>query len=314
MRVLFAGSPSLAIPALAAIQQDHDVCGVLTNPDQPQGRSKDLQPTPVKQKALELGLRVLHPKALDEPFYREIATLKPELLVVAAYGRIFKKAFIDLFPLGGVNLHPSLLPRFRGPSPITAAILSGDRETGVTIQRLALKMDAGPILAVERVPLDGTETTPVLTEQLAALGVELLIGVLNALEAGRIEEIEQNETKATYCRLVRKTDGCINWGDSAERIDRMIRAYQPWPGTFTSFGSQRLNILDGGVCPECHPEVSGGKGLVFGSDKRYGVLVQTGQGILYINRMQLQSKKALDWQAFLNGNRTLVGSLLGGNE
>ena len=316
MRIVFAGSPTLSVPALEAVQHGHQVCAVLTKPDQPKGRSHIPEATAVKLKALELGLTIFQPEQLDRTFLDSVNALQPELLVAVAFGKIFKQDLLELFPYGGINLHPSLLPKHRGPSPIPAAILAGDNETGVSIQRLALKMDAGAILAAERLPLSGTETTGSLSTVLSEIGSRLLVTVLGGLEKWRsgrskLPEETQREEEASYCRLVEKNDGCINWAEPAELIERKIRAYYPWPGSFSNCRGRRLTILAAGVCS--HDKASGqAKGLVLGTDKRYGILINTGKQVLYVTRLQLQAKKALDWQAFLNGQRDFVGTQLGG--
>jgi len=247
MRVLFAGSPELAVASLDALHGRFEVCGVLTNPDRPAGRQGAAAPTAVKRRALELGLRVLQPDSLDEGFREQVQLLKPELLVVVAFGRIFRSEVLELFPRGGVNLHASLLPRHRGPSPISACILAGDRETGVTVQRLALRVDAGDILAARSLPLTGTETTGSLSGVLARMGAELLGETLAAGLRGEVRPEAQVEEQASYCRLVRKSDGLVDWRRPVEQIERMIRAYDPWPLAHTCFGGRTLNLLAGGV-------------------------------------------------------------------
>jgi methionyl-tRNA formyltransferase len=311
MRVLFAGSPPLAVPSLENVHRLHQIAGVLTNPDRPAGRSSTPVPTAVKARAQELGLPLLQPARLDAALFDTVRALACELLVVVAFGRIFPAEFLSLFPRGGLNLHPSLLPRYRGPSPIPAAILAGDRETGVTIQRLAAKMDSGDILRVQVVPLTGTEICATLTEKLGRLGAELLALALSDMEAGRAQGRPQNEAEATYCRMVRKQDGRIDWGRDAETIERMIRAYDPWPGAYTCLRGQTLHLLAGGVLPESEPGSIPRPGLVLGADNRYGILVGTGRGVLYVSRLKLQGKKALDWRSCLNGQRDLPGAVLG---
>ncbi|MBN2553165.1 MAG: methionyl-tRNA formyltransferase [Spirochaetales bacterium] len=314
MRIVFAGSPGFAVPSLAALHENFPIQAVLTNPDRPAGRGKQPEPTAVKNAASALDLPVLQPGVFDPPFLEKVRSLGAGLLVVVAFGRIFRKEFLDLFPLGGVNLHASLLPRYRGPSPITAAILNGDRETGVTVQKLALKMDAGDILGVRSLPLSGRETAGSLSRTLAGMGAELLVSALRGLEQGRIEGIRQEESRATYCSLVNKDDGRIDWSADAGLIERMIRAYDPWPRAFTTWGGRRLNILAGGVYPEAGEATgtAGGKpGLVLAVDNRYGILVNAGRGVLFVSSLQLQSKKPLDWRSFLNGQKDFIGALLG---
>lgn len=317
MRILFAGTPEIAVPSLESLSREHEIVGVLTNPDRVQGRGNKIASSPVKVKAEALGLPLLQPEKLDEEFRREVASRKPDLLVAVAYGRIFRQDFLDLFPRGGVNLHPSLLPLYRGCSPINAAILNGDEETGVTIQRLALQMDSGDILAQEIYPMRGDETAGELTETFAESGAKLLVQTLAAMEEGRLEPRIQEEDRVTYCGMIKKDDGLICWSDSAVRIDRTLRAYIPWPGAYTYFHGKKLNILEAslfkGEIPgkdlsKVHP------GEVLALNKKAGILIQTGEGILAVRSLQLQAKKAMDHLSFCNGTRDFIGSQLGGNE
>jgi methionyl-tRNA formyltransferase len=303
MRILFAGSPQLAVPCLEASRVRHQVAAVLTNPDRPAGRRGLPAPTPVKARALELGLPVLEARKLDAELMGQVKALGCELLVVAAFGRIFPEEFLGLFPQGGLNVHPSLLPRHRGPSPIPAAILAGDKETGVTVQRLAARMDSGDILGARSLPLTGSETTGSLTQVLAGLGAELLAEVLEQMEQGRERGKRQEEAAATYCRLLRKEDGRIPWEKEPGYIERLVRACDPWPGAFTSFRRQTLLLLSAAVYPG-QPPGEAPQGLVFGTDNRYGILVRAGHGVLSVSRLQLQAKKPMDWRSF-------VGSQLG---
>ena len=311
MRILFAGSPEFAVPSLVAVHKAFSVTAVLTNPDRPAGRGKLAVATAVKQQALELGLPVLQPRALDAPFLEQLRDMQPELLVVVAFGRIFSREFLELFPRGGINLHASILPKYRGPSPITAVILSGETQTGVTVQKLAPKMDAGDILGTRSLSLSGRETTGSLSPILADLGAELLPATLRELVQGRIRPVAQDESKASYCRLVGKEDGRIEWSTDAAVIERMIRAYDPWPRAFTSWGGRRLNLLAGSVYPQSVDTSGKKRGLVLAIDNRYGILVNTGGGVLYVSRLQLQAKKPLDWRSFLNGQKDFIGAQLG---
>ncbi len=309
LKVLFAGTPEMAVPSLVAVAKQYPVVGVLTSPDQEVGRGRKTVPSPVKQKARELGLLVITPEKLDGTVREQVGSLSPEILVVVAYGKIFGPRFLSLFPRGGINLHPSLLPRYRGPSPIPAAILGGDPATGITIQKLALQMDAGPILLQEVIPLNGTETTASLTELCAERGAELLLRVLEGIETGTVKEIPQDEDQATYCKLITKDDGKIQWSTPAVQIERMVRAYDPWPAAWTLYQGAVLKILKASVF---HPSKKGEKeGKVIGVDKEKGILVQTGEGILAIHKLQLQARKVLDFASFLNGERDFIGSILG---
>lgn len=311
MRILFAGSPDFAVPSLVAVQEAFPISAVLTNPDRPVGRGKQPIATPVKRKAHALDLPVLQTQSLDAPFLEQLRAFHPELLVVVAFGRIFSREFLEFFPQGGINLHASVLPKYRGPSPVTAAILDGEAETGVTVQQLAPKMDAGAILDSRLLPLTGRETTGSLSGVLAELGAELLPAILADLAQDRIRPVAQDESQATYCKLVRKEDGRIDWRAEAGTIERMIRAYDPWPRAFTSWGGRRVNLLAGGVYPEDVDTEGKKRGLVLDIDNRYGILVNTGAGVLYVSRLQLQAKKPLDWRPFLNGQKDFIGAQLG---
>lgn len=330
MRILFAGSPAIAVPSLRALAAEHDIVGVLTNPDSPRGRGKRLEPTDVgaaaealleDRRARGAGLfPILKPERLGPQAREAVADLRPELLVAVAYGRIFGPKFLALFPRGGINLHPSLLPRYRGSAPIPAAILNRDDETGICVQRLALEMDAGDLLAVERVPLDHTETTESLTAYAAERGAALVDEVVREIAAGTETAVPQNHAQATYCGMLRKEDGLIDWGRSALELDALIRAYFPWPGTYTTQGRQILHIIEARPYPErpdASPAVSPASdgepapGTVVGVDKTAGILVQTGEGRLALRRLQYETKKAMDWRSFLNGARDFIGAALG---
>jgi methionyl-tRNA formyltransferase len=255
----------------------------------------------------------MQPNRLDEAFRQEVRAAAPQILAVAAFGRIFRQEFLDLFPLGGINLHPSLLPRFRGPSPISAVILSGDAETGVSIQKIALKFDTGDLLAQERYPLAGTETTASLTDVLAERGAQLMASVLAALESGTPPvPVVQDDAEATYCQTLRKEDGLIAWEEPALIIDRKVRAFDPWPRATTSISGESLLVLKSHVYPgTLGSEASGAPGTVLSSDKDHGILVRTGQGILAVERLHKQFKKPMDWRPFLNGHPEIIGVRLG---
>jgi methionyl-tRNA formyltransferase len=311
MRILFAGTPPMAVPSLEKLARDLEVCAVLTAPDAPSGRGRSPCPSAVKQAAAALGIPVLTPAQLDQEAIASVGALAPDLLVVVAYGKIFRKKFLDLFPFGGINVHPSLLPLYRGPSPIVEAILAGDRETGVTVQRLAMRFDTGDILAQARVPLAGSETTGSLTGSLSTLGAGLVARVAAEIAAGRPPKaVPQDESRASYCRLVRKEDGVITWTEPASLIERKVRAYDPWPRAATTLQGASLLLLKTSVHPD-RLDPARAPGDIVAADGENGILVQTGQGILKVERLQLQFKKPMDWRSFLNGRPDLVGMHLG---
>ena len=311
MKVFFAGTPDIAVPALERLHREHEVIGVLTNPDRCCGRGRNIACCPVKIKADELGIKTYQPEKLDQDFVEEIKQIGAELLAVVAFGKIFKKEFIDIFPHGGLNVHPSLLPKFRGASPIQSAMLNGDAETGVSIQRLALKMDSGAVLKQESYTYRGDETGESLTEYFAQRGAELLSEVISEIENGTVVEQEQNDVDATYCSYIRKEDGEINWNDTAVSIERRLRAFTPWPGVYTYYEGRKLNILEARVY-ESDSGDDAAPGEVIGIDKNAGILIKTMVGILSVQRLQLQSKKALDWKSFLNGVKDFGNAKLGG--
>lgn len=307
MRVLFAGTPDIGVPSLEALYSNFEVCGVLTNPDRPQGRKKKLVPSPVKEKALELGLNVIQPEKLSDAI-EEIKELNADLLVCIAFGKIFKKDFLDLFKFGGINLHPSLLPIYRGPSPISEAIKNGDKETGISIQRLALKMDSGNILYQEELVLDGTETTGTLTQDVALKGAPLIVKVVKGIAEGNIDEFEQDHSKATFCKLIEKSDGIIDWTMTTDDLLNFIRAYNPWPWAQTTFLDKSLNIIE---AKKADVEIEGKPGEVISYSKKDGYLVKTFDSAIYVTMLQLQSKKILDYKSFNNGVQNFVGAQLG---
>jgi methionyl-tRNA formyltransferase len=312
VKILFAGTPAIAVSSLRACAASHTVVGVLTNPDRASGRGCSASFPPVKEAALDLGLRVLQPEKLDAGFRGTVLALAPELLVAFAYGRIFGPRFLECFPRGGVNVHPSLLPRYRGPSPIHAAILGADGRTGITIQSLAAEVDTGDIILQESFPLTGKETTGSLTETAAEKGADLLAKALALIAEGKDRRVPQDAAAASYCGLITREDAKIDWKAAAAHIERMTRAFDPWPGAWTNFRGAALRIL----AAEALAQPSGEKafpapGTVAGVDTQRGILVQTGDGLLAVRRLQLQAKKAMDFASFMNGVRGFTGSVLG---
>ena len=322
MRVLFAGSPDIAVPSLIRISFEHEIVGVLTNPASAKGRGLNLERTPVAEASETVfGERVplLAPMRLGAGERDAVAGLAPDILVAYAYGRIFGPKFLALFPKGGVNVHPSLLPRFRGPAPIPAAILARDSATAITVQRIALEMDSGDILGQLPLRLSGTETAEDLSEVAAIMGADLLSQVLEEIAEGR-EAARPQEGDPSYCSMLRKEDGLVDWASPLLDIDAKIRAFYPWPGAFTYFRGLRLNILD--AFPYPHITFAAGPnsldfedappGTVLGLDKSRGIMVQTTDGLIALRRLQVQQKKALPYREFANGMRQLVGTVLGG--
>ena len=319
MRVLFAGSPAIAVPLLEALSAAEGItlAGVLTNPDSPKCRSGREIPTEVGEAAARIGsgeaLPVLKPIKLDASAREQVSALKPDILVSFAYGRIFGPKFLALFPLGGLNIHPSLLPKYRGPAPIQAAILNRDTVTGISVQKLAKEMDSGDILAQEQLQLTGRETSRSLGEIMAQRAAVLLPPVLRDIAEGTARSRPQNHGEAGYCSLISRDNALIDWKRSAAEIDAAVRAFDSRPYAWTVHGAKELLILKAAVYSGPAAQTGGNEApaLVLGIDKQAGILVKTGEGVLAVSELQYQAKKVLEWRAFLNGARDFIGSILG---
>lgn len=306
--MLFLGTPDIAVPTLARVHASHEVAGVVCQPDKPVGRRGTPQPPPVKLWALEHGLEVHQPVRLnDGAFAAWIAERRPEAGVLAAYGRILKKPILDAFPQGVLNMHPSLLPRHRGPSPIAGALLEGDQETGVTIMRLSEEMDAGDILLQEAAPIDPEENAGTLGARLAEMGGHLTEAALAELEAGTAVFTPQDHAKATYTRLLHKEDGRMQWSLPARALHNMVRAYTPWPGAQTLWNGQVLRVLRTRMDDE---EAAAPPGEVVQVTKS-SLRVAAGQGHLYIESVQPPGKRPMEIAAFLQGRLIEAGDRFG---
>lgn len=309
MRIVFMGTPEFALPALAAlVESRHDLVGIFTAPDRPAGRGQRPAPPPVKRFALERGLPLYQPPRLRHPAQVELLrSLLPDLVVVAAYGQILPRDVLAIPPLGCLNLHPSLLPRHRGASPVVGTILAGDDEAGVTLMQMDEGMDTGPIVAQRRVPLGGDETTGRLTDLLARLGAELLLATLPAWGAGALEPVPQEQSQATYTRPLSKEDGVLDWTQPALELERRVRAYDPWPGCHTLWREQRLRVLAAAVQPG---SLGADPGTVAVDPGSGDPVVQTGHGLLVLRRLQAEGRKAVSGADFLHGQRDFPGSRL----
>lgn len=310
MKILFAGTPSIAVPSLETLIKGFSAAGVLTNPDKVSGRGKIRENSPVKECALKYGLKVFQPEHLDSAFISEIKKENFDTLVTFAYGKIFKEDFLSLFKLGAFNIHPSLLPLHRGASPLNAAILKGDRETGITIQKIFLKTDSGDIGLQYAFPLNGTETLSDLCKTVSLKSAELIGKFMRLFEAGSVGYIPQDDEKATYCHMIKKEDGIINWNESASSIERKIRAYSPWPGCRTSWKGRNILITKASLYAE-NPESPQKAGFVSGTDRERGILIQTGKGVLAAEKLKPETKNEMDWKSFLNGTKNFIGTTLG---
>ena len=308
-RVVFMGTPDFAVPALQALAAQHHVAAVVTQPDRRGGRGRrQLIPPPVKVAAQEAGLSVIQTNTLRTPeMVQRLADLSPEVIVVAAFGQILRPNVLQIPPHGCLNVHASLLPKYRGASPVAAAILEGEEETGVTIMLMDEGMDTGPILAQRAIPIAPQDTTETLTERLAHLGADLLMETLPRWLQGGITPQPQDEGAARYCRPVDKNDGCIDWSQPAERIARMVRAFDPWPGAYTFCQGRRLKVLGARALPSWSGEARPGQVI----ELPQGPAVATGQGALLLEDVQPAGKRAMTCEAFLCGQQDVVGVCLG---
>jgi methionyl-tRNA formyltransferase len=310
LRIVFLGSPAFAVAPLERLVADarYQVVGVVTQPDRPAGRGRASVATPVKQAALRLGVPVLTPETLRDPAaVAELAALRPDVGVVAAYGEILRRDVLAIPPLGYVNIHPSLLPLYRGPSPVAGAILNGDAETGVTIMLIEAKMDSGPILAQRTVPLPPDARTGPLTQELFTIGADMLVETLEAYARGAITPQPQDHARATFTKLLTRDDGIIDWTQPAVRIERMTRAYDPWPGATTMWRGAPLKIIAARVIADRCADVSPGTLI----DTADGPAVATGDGLLALVTVQPAGKRPLPAADWRRGLRLIGGERLG---
>lgn len=303
--VVFMGTPEFAVPTLKALIDAYRVTGVVTQPDRPAGRgNREPLPSPVKQVALAHGIPVFQPEKLRRP--EAVETLRQwhaDVYVVAAFGQILPQTVLDIPRHGCINVHASLLPRWRGAAPIQAAILHGDAQTGVTIMKMDVGLDTGPMLRAEAIDIAPDETGESLHDKLAELGARLLIPTLDDYLTGEFQPVPQPEAGVTVAPRIEKEQGRIDWAKSADEVDRQVRAYTPWPGTFTEWGGRTLKILSGSsVQGRAEP------GQVVHNNGR--IAVGTSFGLYALSRVQIAGKPAVDIQAFVNGYPDFVGSTL----
>jgi methionyl-tRNA formyltransferase len=309
MRLVFMGSPQFAVPPLEHLLLDkYQVAAVYTQPDRPAGRGRGLVASPVKQIAQARGLTVVQPANFKAAETREqLGGFKPDVIVVAAFGQILPKPVLELPGLGCLNIHPSLLPRFRGASPVASAILAGDDFSGVSIMLMDEGLDTGPVLARAQIPVSPRDTTGSLTDKLSWLGAQLLGEVLLGWSRGELVPKPQNEAEATYCGPITKEEGEIDWRLPAVDIWRRVRAFNPWPGCYTRWRGRSLKIIEAGP-PEEGGTAKAGEVVAVGSKAGFGV--GTGDGVLGILTVQMEGKRAMPASEFLRGQRDFIGSVL----
>jgi len=306
-RIVFFGTPAFAIPVLKNLLQGPDeVVAVVTQPDREKGRGRKVILSPVKELALQHGLTLFQPeKVREEAFQEKIKSLHPDLFVVVAYGQILPKSLLKIPKHGAVNIHASLLPKYRGAAPIPWAILKGERLTGVTTMMMDEGMDTGDILLQTEIPIGDEETSETLQDRLALLGAQLLLEIVRGMKAGNIHPIQQDHSKATYAPPLKKEDGQIDWGKEAKEIDRQVRALNPWPGAFTEWNGQLLKIYKGEVREETSERKAG---IVSWVGSNF-IEVGTGKDSFLIKEVQLEGKRRMSVRDFLAGHPVPVGTV-----
>jgi methionyl-tRNA formyltransferase len=301
LRVVFFGTPDFAVPTLdALLRSRHRVVGVVTQPDRPRGRGQHVTPAPVKTRALEAGLPVLQPERLrDAGFLEAAAALDTDIGVVAAYGKILPERVLAIPRLGLLNVHASVLPRYRGAAPVHRAVIAGERETGVTIMRVVQALDAGPMLAVARRAIGPDETSDDVERDLAHIGADLLVTTIDELNAGRVHETPQNDAEATYAPRLTKDDGAIDWGWSADRLHNLVRGLHPWPNAYTFLDDRRLIVRRTSIGTSLSNDAEPGTVLESHGD---ALTVATGSGTLRLVDVQLEGKRPMSAREFLAGH------------
>lgn len=305
LRVVFMGTPDFAVPALESLHQSrHEIVLVVTQPDRPRGRGRKMMPPPVKAAATRMGYNTIQPESISGiGFADQITKLQPDLIAVVAFGSILKPRILNIPRCGAVNIHASLLPKYRGPAPIQWAIINGESETGVTVIQMDEKMDTGDILLSEKIGIEPDETAATLHDRLSELGGGLLVRVMDQISNQTMVSTPQDHSGATYCKLLKKQDGRIDWHLPAERIEAFIRGMSPWPGAYTFYGNRRLKIFKSLVVPLTERDAPGCIVRSFTGEMR----VATGSGALSILEIQSGSGKRLEIQEFLRGNPIPVG-------
>ena len=308
LRIVFFGTPAFAVPTLEAlIASPHQVVGVVTQPDRPRGRGQKTTASPVKDAATAAGIAVLQPHSVKAPdFAATLAALNADLAVVAAYGQILTEELLDTPVLGMINVHASLLPKYRGAAPVHRSIINGETETGVTIMRVVKALDAGPMIAVARLPIGPDQTSVELERELARVGAPLLVKTVDAIAADLDEETAQDDTLATYASRLTKDDGRVDWNWPAARIHNLIRGLHPWPHAVTFAGGERL-ILHRSRPSDDSPAKPAGTILEASGER---VRVATGGGTLDLLEIQAEGKRPMPVREFLAGHPLTPGTVL----
>jgi methionyl-tRNA formyltransferase len=310
LRIVFMGSPGFSVPSLEQLRTNgYDVVAIYTQPDRPSGRGRTLSMSPVKEAALKWKIPVFQPDSLRAPeALAELIAIKPDVIIVCAFGQILPQALIDIPPRQCLNVHFSLLPKYRGASPVAAAILAGDEFTGVSVQLVRYKLDTGPVLSTASIPIQPDDNTGTLLEKLGIIGARLLQEALIGWLNGTLEPLTQDESKATYFGQVKKEAGEIDWRQPAVEIWRRVRAFYPWPGCYTYWQGKQLKINEAFYLPGGRKEDAGS--VVSLPPAEGGLGIVTGDGVLVVKNIQYAGKRAMTTAEFLRGQRDFIGAKL----
>lgn len=305
IRIIFCGTPEFAVPFLKSVAGDADfeIVSVITQPDKPTGRKQILTPPPVKILAQKNNFRIFQPESLknNPELVESLKSISPDLIIVVAFGQLIPKEILAIPARGSINVHPSLLPKYRGASPVQSAILNGDKNTGITIMLMDEKMDHGPILAQKELALSGDETNESLHQTMAKIGSKLLLETAKSFLEESIQPQEQNHDLAVFCRPITRNDAKIDWRDPAEKIERKIRAFQPWPGTWTILSDKRLKIFPPAIVIKDKNNEKLEAGKIMAENKK--IIVACGEDYLEIKKMQIEGKKEISADDFLRGQK-----------
>ncbi len=310
MKIIFMGTPDFAVGTLQALlKAGHEITLVVSQPDKPKGRGHELIPTPVKALARLQNLKIYQPARIrDEEAVETLRSTEADVIVVAAFGQLIPGEILKMKKYGCINVHGSLLPKYRGAAPVQWAVIDGEKESGVTIMQMNEGLDTGDMLLKAAVPLDKKETGGSLFDKLSALGASLCVEALEKLERGELIPEKQGESPTAYAKMLSREMGVIDWSRPAAELERLIRGLNPWPSAYTELSGKTLKIWDADVCEEEQAGTACGEIVRVSKDAVY---VACGQGLLRINELQLQGKKRMDTAAFLRGYRLERGALLG---
>ena len=304
MKIVFMGTPEFAAVSLRELVKFHEVVAVITQPDRPAGRGKKLMPPPVKEVALANNIEVHQPlRVRNKEFKETLSKIEADIFVVVAYGQILPKDILEMPKYGAINVHASLLPKYRGAAPIQWSIVDGEVESGVTIMQMDEGLDTGPMLLKKSTPIEPHETGESLHDKLADIGAKALIDALEIISSGTLSPVAQDDAQSSYASMLQRDTGNIDWSKSAVEIERLIRGLYPWPSTFSYLdGLGNIKIISAEVVQNEHNNVSQEHGTIIKVDKKKGLYVATGSGHLLIKRIQASGKKEMDVSAFLLGN------------